>query len=219
MPTLIPIVPCVNDWTLTPLIDGFQAMSGWEYVAVVLSLAYLLLAMRQSLWCWPAAFVSTFIYTLLFFNGALLMDSLLNVFYMAMAVYGWASWRRDPAQGADSNASLPLQSWSPQRHGWIILITLGVAIGLGYVMDNYTPADFAYADAATSCFSVVSTYLIARKVLENWLYWVVIDGVSIYLYLSKGFYPTMVLFGLYTLMAVWGYVQWKKSMIGVTRND
>jgi nicotinamide mononucleotide transporter len=79
-------------------------------------------------------------------------------------------------------------------------------------MNNYTRADFAYLDATTTCFSVISTYLVAKKILENWLYWVVIDAASIYLYISKGYYPTSVLFMLYTLMAVWGYRQWKRTL-------
>ena len=184
----------------------------WEYIAVLASLLYLLLAMKQSLWCWPAAFVSTLIYTILFYNGALLMDSLLNIFYMAMAFYGWYSWRHGPdPQAVDNN--LPIQSWSVQTHTRVGLVTLVISVLVGYVMDNYTHADFAYLDAMTTCFSVVGTYLVAKKVLENWLYWVVIDAVSIYLYISKGYYPTTVLFMLYTLMALWGYLQWRQILL------
>jgi nicotinamide mononucleotide transporter len=192
--------------------SGFKAMSYWEYLAVLLSAAYLLLAMKQSLWCWPAAFFSTFIYTILFFNGALLMDSLLNVFYMAMAFYGWYSWRNGLNKSAQQRQALPVKSWSWQLHSRIIAVTLILSVILGFVMDNYTHADFAYLDSFTTCFSVLSTYLVARKVLENWLYWVFIDGISVYLYISKGFYPTAVLFVLYTLMAVWGYMQWRQTL-------
>jgi nicotinamide mononucleotide transporter len=196
---------------LTQILAGFQAMSYWEYLAVFLSVAYLLLAMFESLWCWPAAFISTFIYTLLFFNGALLMDSALNVFYMAMAFYGWYSWRNH-SDDVKTQHELPIQSWSLSLHGRIISVTFVVSMVIGYIMDNYTHADFAYLDSLTSCFSVVSTYLVTKKVLENWLYWLVIDVVAVYLYVEKGFYPTTILFVFYTLMSAWGYLQWRQSL-------
>ncbi|MFT4926639.1 MAG: nicotinamide mononucleotide transporter [Phenylobacterium sp.] len=202
--------------------NGFVAMSHWEYVAVALSLAYLLLAMKQSLWCWPAAFFSTLIYTVLFYNGALLMDSLLNVFYMAMAFYGWYSWHQGsnkPHMETTAKEVLPIQTLSPLKHGWMIVITLAISLALGYLMDNYTHADFAYLDSITTCFSVVATWLIARKVLENWLWWVVIDAVSIYLYINKGYYPTTILFSLYTLMAAWGYLQWRQEVLSGNNSD
>jgi nicotinamide mononucleotide transporter len=197
---------------LTETVNGFQAMSNWEYVAVLLSVAYLLLAMKESLWCWPAAFFSTFIYTLLFFNGALLMDSALNVFYMGMAFYGWYSWKYSADDGPVQH-ELPIQCWSWSLHSKIIVVTFVISMLFGYVMDNYTHADFAYIDSITSCYSVVATYLVARKVLENWLYWIVIDAASVYLYVSKGFYPTTLLFIFYTLMSFWGYVQWRQSLV------
>lgn len=186
---------------------GFQAMSGWEYLAVIMALAYLALAMRQSLWCWPAAFLSTFIYTALFYNGALLMDSLLNVYYMVMAVYGWYFWRF----GNKTLNDLPIESWHLEKHLKHCIITLIIALGVGFYMDNYTHADFAYLDSLTTCFSLLATYMVVKKVLENWLYWVVIDGLSMYLYVNKGFYPTTVLFALYTILAIWGYMQWQQA--------
>lgn len=188
---------------LTETLAGFTAMSMWEYLAVILSAAYLLLAIRENSWCWPAAFVSTFIYTVMYWNGALLMESLLNFYYMFMAVVGWWMWR-----SGRQDKSLPIVSWSLLRHTVIILSTLAVALAIGYVMDNYTHAELAYLDSLTTCFAVVTTYLVARKVLENWLYWVVIDAASMYLYYLKGYYPTLVLFGFYTVMVCWGYVRW-----------
>jgi nicotinamide mononucleotide transporter len=195
---------------ISQAIGGFSAMSGWEYLAVLLSVVYLLLAMKQSLWCWPAAFFSTLIYTLLFFNGALLMESLLNVFYMSMAIYGWYCWRQ-PARA--DNRMLPVTSLSLTIHSQMAIATFTIAMVLGYIMDNYTRADFAYLDSITTCYSVLATYLLAKKILENWLYWVIIDAVSIYLFVNKGYYPTTVLFIFYTLMAVRGYFQWHNSVI------
>ena len=189
---------------ITQILSGFTAMSHWEYIAVALSMAYLLLAIKENLWCWPAAFFSTLIYTIMYWNGALLMESLLNFYYMYMAVFGWVVWRK----GKANQAQRLITSWPVNRHIILIVLTTLVSLAIGYVMQNYTHADFAYLDSFTTCFAVVTTYLVAKKVLENWLYWIVIDAASMYLYYEKGYYPTLVLFVFYTVMAAWGFKTW-----------
>lgn len=189
---------------VTQILSGFTAMSHWEYIAVALSMAYLLLAIKENLWCWPAAFFSTLIYTIMYWNGALLMESLLNFYYMYMAVFGWVVWRK----GKANQAQRLITSWPVNRHIILIVLTTLVSLAIGYVMQNYTHADFAYLDSFTTCFAVVTTYLVAKKVLENWLYWIVIDAASMYLYYEKGYYPTLVLFVFYTVMAAWGFKTW-----------
>ncbi|EWS99355.1 MULTISPECIES: nicotinamide riboside transporter PnuC [Pseudoalteromonas] len=189
---------------VTQILSGFTAMSHWEYIAVALSMAYLLLAIKENLWCWPAAFFSTLIYTIMYWNGALLMESLLNFYYMYMAVFGWVVWRK----GKTNQAQRLITSWPVNRHIILIVLTTLVSLAIGYVMQNYTHADFAYLDSFTTCFAVVTTYLVAKKVLENWLYWIVIDAASMYLYYEKGYYPTLVLFVFYTVMAAWGFKTW-----------
>lgn len=189
---------------VTQILSGFTAMSHWEYIAVALSMAYLLLAIKENLWCWPAAFFSTLIYTIMYWNGALLMESLLNFYYMYMAVFGWVVWRK----GKANQAQRLITSWPVNRHIILIVLTTFVSLAIGYVMQNYTHADFAYLDSFTTCFAVVTTYLVAKKVLENWLYWIVIDAASMYLYYEKGYYPTLVLFVFYTVMAAWGFKTW-----------
>ncbi|WP_372861174.1 nicotinamide riboside transporter PnuC [Pseudoalteromonas sp.] len=189
---------------ITQILSGFTAMSHWEYIAVALSMAYLLLAIKENLWCWPAAFFSTLIYTIMYWNGALLMESLLNFYYMYMAVFGWVVWRK----GKANQAQRLITSWPIHRHIILIVLTTLASSAIGYVMQNYTHADFAYLDSFTTCFAVVTTYLVAKKVLENWLYWIVIDAASMYLYYEKGYYPTLVLFIFYTIMAAWGFKTW-----------
>ena len=190
------------------LINTLSAMSAWEFVAVFLSIAYLLLAMRQSLWCWVAAFFSTLIYAILFFDAALLMDSVLNIYYLFMAVYGWYSWRF----GNKNDENLRPSSWKISLHVKIVLILGFISLAFGYIMDNYTHADFAYLDSATTVFAIFTTYMLAKKILENWIYWIVIDAVSIYIYIEKSFYLTASLFCLYTILAFIAYLQWKREL-------
>ncbi|WKE67463.1 nicotinamide riboside transporter PnuC [Gallaecimonas kandeliae] len=189
------------------MLDQLLATSPLEGAAVVLAVAYLWLAMRQSQWCWPAALVSTLIYVVLFYDVALLSESVLNLYYMAMAGYGWWSWRQGTQGGRLPVNARPL--------GWHLrLIAVGglLSLGWGYLMANHTQAAFPYLDGATSCFAVLTTWMVTRKVLENWLYWVVIDGVSIWLYLQKDLAMTALLFLGYVLMALSGYWSWRRDL-------
>ncbi|SHI19190.1 nicotinamide riboside transporter PnuC [Ferrimonas marina] len=197
--------------TVSELLQGLwaetHALTGWEALAVVLAIAYLLLAMRQNQWCWAAAAVSTIIYTALFWQVALLMESALNLFYLVMAGVGFWQWRYGGGQGQ----GVAMVSWSWQRHLGLIAVTALVALGLGYLMDTRTHAELAYLDAMTTCFAVVTTYLLVKKVLENWIYWVVIDLASIYLYLQKGFMLSSGLYLLYVGMATVAYLRWRQE--------
>ena len=187
-----------------------SAMTGWEAVAVILAIAYLVLAMRTNIWCWAAAFVSTAIYTVLFWKVSLLMESVLNVYYMAMAIYGFWLWRY--GSGTDQDSELPIISWSLNKHLIIIAVTTFISLIVGYLMATKTSASFPYLDALTTCFAVMTTYLVAKKVIENWYYWMVINSLSIYLYLQKGLMLTSGLLILYLFMAVSGYFMWRKKM-------
>ena len=194
-----------------------------ELVAMMLALAYIILASAGSIWCWPAAFVSTALYTYIFYDVQLLMDSVLNIYYLAMAVYGYWIWQQDQAnRNKHHTSSISIVSWSLSFHLKACYILTFIALFLGYVMANYTSAAFPYLDTFTTVFAVFATYLVAQKILENWLYWVVIDGVSIYVYIEKDLMPTVVLFGFYTIFATWGYFKWqslyKKNRKTITVN-
>jgi len=176
-----------------------------EIVAVILALIYVYLAARQNIWCWPSALLSTAIYTYLFWEVTLPFHVVLNVYYMLMAIYGWRQW-----QGASSQA-LQVKSWSVQRHLlWIVLLVIGsllLSTGASSVFDE----QYLYLDAFITVFSVFTTVLVAHKVRENWLYWIVIDLVSAYLFFAKGLVLTSLLFMLYTFFAFYGYLQWGKN--------
>ena len=186
-------------------------MTSWEMAAVFLSVVYLVLAIKQNLWCWVAAFISTFIYSILFFDASLLMDSALNIFYLIMAIYGWYSWKY--ANGLAYHEKLRITTYGLIKNLKIIALLILTSLILGFYMANYTSADFAYLDTFTTVFAVFATYLLTKKVLENWLYWIIIDAVSIYIYINKGFYLTAILFVIYTILAYIAYIEWKKEYI------
>ena len=182
-----------------------ELLLSWENLAVVLAVAYLLLAMWENSLCWYAAFISTAIYTLLFWHVSLLMESALNVYYMAMAVYGWWQWQK----GGARHSGIAIQRWRMGRHVQVVTGILLISVLSGWLLSRNTEAAWPYLDSFTTWASVATTYMVAKKVLENWLYWVVIDALSIFLYLDRGLYSTAVLFVVYVVIAVFAYFNWR----------
>jgi nicotinamide mononucleotide transporter len=197
------------DGTWQALIAGAQAMSPWEGAAVVLGIAYLLLAMRESLWCWYAGFASTAIFLVIFWDVRLLMEAGLQVYYLGMSVYGWWHWR----QGSGNARPLPIARWDWPRHVFAIGAVLAVAYLSGSLLGAHTDAALPYLDSFTTWGSILTTWMVARKILENWLYWLVIDSVSIYLYLDRELYLTALLFAVYLVIAFFGYLQWRRHFL------
>lgn len=196
----------MNQTQLQVIINAFQQMSGWEITAALMGVAYILLAAKESQWCWLFALLSTLIYTVLFWEGQLPMQALLNFYYMGMAVYGFWLWRK---HGAETN-KLNISRWCWQRH--LALIGIGVVISslVTLYLQKTGQSKSPVLDAYTTVFSVMNTWLIAKKVLENWLYWVVIDAAATLLYFQTGYYATMLLFVLNTVLAIAGYLSWIK---------
>jgi len=198
---------------LTSFSQYFSTLPWFELIAMLLALAYVILAAQGSLWCWPAAFISTALYTVIFYDVLLLMDSALNVYYLIMAVYGYWVWQKSTVNSdqdtKQKDKAFAIVSWQVSWHVKSFLLLTIISLILGFVMANYTPAAFPYLDTFTTVFAVFATYLVAKKVLENWLYWIVIDAVSIYLYIEKDLMPTVVLFVLYVFIATYGYFKWQ----------
>ena len=189
--------------TVAELIDGLREFTAAEAVAVVLAIAYLVLAIRQNIACWLAAFLSSLIYLAVFFAARLYMESLLQVFYAAMAIYGYRQWK----YGGANHSGVKITTWKPRQHVAALGTIAGTSAAIGWIM-SHTDAAFPYVDAFTTAAAIVTTYMVARKVLENWLYWFVIDGVSVYLYLARGLELTAALFVLYLVLIVIGFRRW-----------
>ena len=192
---------------LVQLGRAWSTTSWTEILAVVLALAYVLLAIRQSIACWVAAFVSSCLYVWVFFGARLYMDSVLNLFYAVMAVYGFWQWRTVDKDGAHH-----VRRWSPSRNAVAAAGILALSVVNGYFLHRYTPAASPFVDSLVAWGSVFATFLVARKVYENWHWWLIIDAASLCLYFSKGLYLTVLLFALYLALIVIGMREWRRSL-------
>ena len=193
------------------LAEALRSLSSWEITAVVLALVYLVLAIRENIGCWIAAILSTSIYVVLMYQAGLYMESGLQVFYIAMAVYGWYSWMH----GEGPENRLQVSSWPLRRHVVPFFLIVLLALASGFVLTRYSDAAMPYLDSFTTWGAIVATWMVARKIIQNWHYWFIIDSVSIYLFVSRGLWLTALLFVLYLVLIVIGYFKWRQSMDAV----
>jgi len=187
--------------------EQLQRNSLLELTAVVFAIAYLVLAVRENTLCWFAAGVSTFIFLYIFWDVKLYMESGLQVYYLAMAVFGWYQWRR----ANDGSTSLQVSMWRMQQHLIALALIALLTFISGYLLNSGSDAQLPYLDSFTTWGSVVITYMVTRKILENWIYWLVIDSISIYLYIDRELYFTAMLFVVYIAITFFGWFSWSKK--------
>ena len=192
---------------LAQLVGAWRGTSGIEIIAACLAVAYLLLAIKQQRGCWVAAFVSSSLYVRVLFAAHLYMESLLQAFYAVMAVYGYVQWSR----GASGRA-LQVTRWPWSRTAMALAAAVALSLTTSFFLRRFTPAAWPFMDSLVTWTSVVATFLVARKVYENWHWWFIIDSVSLCLYYNRGLYVTMLLFGAYLVMIVAGMREWRRSV-------
>ena len=176
-----------------------------EIIGVVLAIGYLLLAVRQIIWCWLAWILSSLLYLYVMFNAGLYMEAALQIFYVAMGLYGWMQWRKG---GTEDH--LVVRRWGLGNHLFAVSVILILTLLSGEVLSNYTTAAMPFMDALTTWGAIVTTYMVAKKLIENWIYWFVIDSISIYLFVSRELYFTAGLFFVYLFIIIIGYRSWKQ---------
>src|ERR1035437_5948904 len=180
-----------------------------EIIGVILSLIYIYLSIEQKVSLWIFGFLSSALYIVVFFQTKFYADMSLQFYYLVISVYGWFSWKKG---SQDSGQELPATTTSKR-----LILQLGVSSIVIYViyylvLAKFTDSTIPKADSLVGMLSVVGTWMLARKLIENWLVWIVADAIATGLFFYKGLYPTAILFIIYTGMAAVGYLQWKKSI-------
>lgn len=183
--------------------------SPWEILAVATGIGFLLLAIRENPWCWVSGGISTLIFLTLFWRAGLYMQSALQAYYVGISVYGWWHWR----QGQEQASRLPVRRWPARRHMAVVGAILALGVISGTLLGRYTDSELPYLDALTTWGGLLTTWMAARKILENWLYWLFINAMAIYMYLNSGLPLTAGLFGVYFVLALRGYFEWKSSYL------
>lgn len=193
----------MTDW----LIDNYI-----EILGTLLSIAYLLLSIKQNILLWPLGILSAALYVVVFYQAKFYADMGLNVYYFFISIYGWAAWY---SARQKTGRKMPVKRIRGRRAILAAAAFIVLFVSIGLVLDHLTDSPLPYWDAMTTSASIVATWMLTRKYIEHWLLWVVIDLISMGLYIYRGLYPTTLLFLIYTVMAIVGYLQWRKEIIKV----
>jgi nicotinamide mononucleotide transporter len=193
---------------LQQFVEGLRAASLAEIVSVAAGLAYGVLAVRQNRLCWVFGGVSSAILAWLAARAQLPMQSLLQLAYVSMSVYGFLHWSRQPG-GA---GSLPIGRWPWRVHlGIVLAIALATGVLAPWIATT-TQAAWPRLDTATLLASLLATWMVARVRLENWLYWIVIDAIAVFLYAAQGLMFVAMLYATYLVIAVFGWFEWRARL-------
>ncbi len=194
--------------TMEVVIAYLQA--NWiELAGSVLSIIYLYLSIKQRVSLWIFGFLCSLLYAIVFFQSKFYADMSLQFYYLGVSVLGWISWK---AGKPENRKELPVKRTTPLSGAIILVIALVLYFLYYFILSEYTDSPLPKADAFTTALSIVATWMLARKMIEHWWLWIIVDSVSAGLYFYKALYPTAILFVIYTVMAIIGYRQWKKSL-------
>jgi nicotinamide mononucleotide transporter len=179
----------------------------FEELSALFALIYLALAIRQSVWCWPAALISVSLWAAVDLDARLYMDFVLQIFYFAMAIYGWRQW----LHGGPTHAGVAIHRW-PARLHLVAVAGIGLAgAAFGFALAP-TAAALPYLDSLTTVAAIVATFMVAHKVIENWIYWFAVDAVYVYVYHQRDLDWYVALYLVYLVMIVIGFREWRAQM-------
>ena len=178
-----------------------------EWIAVALGFANITLLIRRSIWNYPFGIAMVSLYGWIFFDARLYGQAALQIIYFAVQVYGWAHWlTRRGDDGRVIVQSLGLKAMT----GVVALVALG-AILFGILMEQYTDAAAPYADGVVAAIFVAAQLLLARRFLQNWMFWIVGDVFAILLYWSQDLHPTAALYVIFLVLSTLGFFEWRRA--------
>jgi len=182
-------------------------VSVFEVIAAVITGYSVWLTAKEKILCWPVGFIGCAMYIAIFWQARLYANAVLQVLYLVMIVYGWFQWRH----GGGDQGALHVSRTPP--FGWVVSLSAGIALMLGIVaiMTKWTAASMPWSDAGTTAFSIVAEWMTARKWIENWLVWIVVDAVTTWMLVVQHLYASAVLYAAFVLLAVFGWIEWRKS--------
>ncbi len=195
------MVHSITEWLL---------VNNIELLGAILGILYIRFSIRQNIFTWPTGILTSSLYIAVFFNSALYAAMGLQFYYVAISIYGWYYWlngKRD-----ENKSLLPVQTANKKLWIKIAVITALLYLAILFILIRFSDSDVPFMDSLTTSFSIVATWMLAKKYIENWIIWIFVDVISIGLYMYKSLWPTVVLFIVYTVMAYFGYIEWKKDL-------
>lgn len=182
-----------------------------ELLGAILGILYIFFSIRQNILTWPTGLFTSVLYVIVFFQAKFYADMGLQVYYVFISIYGWYFWVKGK-KPKNNKLQVPVRVTDRKLQVILIVSSIALYIVILYILLNFTDSDVPYMDTLTTALSIVATWMLAKKYIGHWLIWIFVDAVSAGLYIYKGLWPTVILFAIYTVMAVLGYIEWKKDL-------
>ncbi len=196
-------------------LDWFSA-NYIEVIAAVIGLVYIYFSIKEHIFLWIAGFVSSAFYIYVYFISKFYADMSLQFYYLAISVYGWFYWRKGSKKQEKEEVVI---SRTPLKTAIVLfLATVIMFFAIGVFLDTFTDSPVPYWDAFTTALSITATFMLTRKYIEQWLLWIIVDAVSVGLYIYRGLYATSVYYSVLTILAVVGFMEWRKKMIATSKD-
>lgn len=193
-----------------------QSLTEWflsnkiELLGAILGILYIIFSIRQNILTWPTGLLTSLLYIIIFFKSGLYAAMGLQVYYVFISIYGWYFWLR--GKNTNNKSLLPVQFVIKKLWIKIGLISVLIYSVILFILIKYSDSDVPFLDSLTTSLSIIATWMMAKKYIEHWIIWIFVDVVSSGLYIYKNLWPTVILFIVYTVMAFFGYIEWKKDL-------
>jgi nicotinamide mononucleotide transporter len=188
------------------VLTWWQHQSWLEIIGVITGLLCVYLAAKNIIWNWPLAIINVCIYIFIFYNTHLFADMGLQFYFLVVNIYGWYFWSKKPAD----QPKTPVVAITKRQVSFSIAAIIIFTFILGSVL-KYTTASYPYLDSFCTACSLIAQFFMARKVIENWLLWIFVDIIYVGIYIFKGLHLTAVMYGMFAVIALIGYLDWKKK--------
>ena len=196
---------------MTGIIQEWLLSNTVELLGAILGILYIFFSIRQNILTWPTGLLTSVLYVIVFFRARLYADMGLQVYYVVISLYGWYFWLS--GKKPDQKKQVPVRITGKKLRLILIIASIFLYAIILYILLNFTDSDVPYMDSLTTALSIVATWMLAKKYIGHWLIWIFVDAVSAALYVYKGLWPTVILFIVYTVLAVLGYMEWKKDLL------
>ena len=181
-----------------------------ELLGAILGIAFIFFSIKQNILTWPTGLATSILYIIVFFESKFYADMGLQVYYVGISIYGWYYWIKGK-KSENSNTVLVRQT---NKNLWLKLIAIALLLyfAILIILLSFTDSDVPFMDSFTTALSIIATWMLAKKYIEQWLIWIFVDIISAGLYIYKELWATVILFAVYTVMAFLGYIEWRKTL-------
>ena len=193
---------------LDQILETFKSQDLLEYLGLFFGIVYVILAAHNKIYCWFFGIISCLAIAIKdFFNYQLYLDGILQIFYIVMGFAGLYMWKFGNSEKKEKKIS----QWNFNKHQIYLFGIIILSGALGFLFSNYSEASFPYLDSLTTLISIYATFLLVHRIIDNWIFWILADLIYIYLYYAREAYFFSLLMIIYTAIAVFGLIKWKKE--------